>query len=245
MIVPGAAQLLPRYAGVNIGYRVLTTSRASHTSFTRAGVVEVLPAYFVVRGGVSVPDAGGFIAWGAGMGDTIIEETIQPAAPDYTGPVRDDFAERFYQMEEAFAMWSEQLRGHVSSEVQKALSALAELKNVRDAVNQSKVELIDAMRADLSEISEKLSPQNAHLQYMAELVSRLEESQAGELDLDNRLTSVLRNIGNIQLAIGETDNRIAELGQQVARLEESDGAAVDHRQADTLRILNEAMELLS
>lgn len=245
MKVPAAAQLLPRYARASIGYRVLTTGRATFSDYTRSGVVEERPAFYVVRGGADVPDGGGFIAWGTGVGNTIAEESVAPAAPDHTEPIRADIAERFDHLGEMFAAQLREMHSSVVTETEKALEAIIELGKMRNELNQAKSELNEALRASVSEISEKLSPQNANMQYIAELITRLEESQGGELDLDNRLSGILKSIGNVRMALGETDNRIASIGHQMARLEESGKSDIDQRQADTLRILNEATRLLS
>lgn len=244
MRVAAAAKLNKRYAGQPIGYTVLSVDRVQLGGFN-SDVVEPTPAYYVATDGANVPDAGGFICWGFKSGETIIEESVPPAAPDYTDPLRVDLSERFASLEESFAMWFDQMRGHISDEARKTLEAVKRMQALSDDLKNTKSELIEALSASLSEIDGKLSPQSSNMQYISELIERLEESQSGELDIGNQLATIARSINGVQAALGTADQRIGGIEQQISGLRESAEPKTDNRQIDTLRALEEAIELLS
>lgn len=79
--LPAIANLGAAYTGATLGYRVLNLDRTTYAAFTTSGVTES-PAgsgVYSVSGGVSAPDAGGYIVFGP-AGTDLAEAPI-PAAP--------------------------------------------------------------------------------------------------------------------------------------------------------------------
>lgn len=77
--IPASIQLSPRRAGQAIGYAVLNLDRTPFAPFTRRGVVASGEHRYSVRGGVTAPDAGGYLVWRTADGDAIAESDIAPA----------------------------------------------------------------------------------------------------------------------------------------------------------------------
>lgn len=76
--VPATVVLGPGMTGLAIGYRILTLARATHSAFTTTNVAETSTAgTYAVTGGVSAPDAGGYIVWGV-SGTDYAEGNIDP-----------------------------------------------------------------------------------------------------------------------------------------------------------------------
>jgi len=78
LIIPADARLTRRYAGQPVGYRVLTLDRTTHAPFTNERVVEMTPAHYMVAGGCTVPDAGGYLVWGV-PGRDIATVSVEPS----------------------------------------------------------------------------------------------------------------------------------------------------------------------
>ena len=68
-----AALIAPARTGLTVGYRLLTTTLTQYQAFTTAGVTESAPGSYVVSGGVSAPDPGGYIQWGVSSGGSLGE----------------------------------------------------------------------------------------------------------------------------------------------------------------------------
>lgn len=66
--------------GLAIGYRVLNLDRTTYSAFTTTGVAESIAGSgtYSVNGGITAPDAGGYIIAGT-SGTDIAEATIDPA----------------------------------------------------------------------------------------------------------------------------------------------------------------------
>lgn len=83
MIIPANARLGRTHDNEPIGYQVLTPNRDVFAPWTAAA--RTAPGWWAA-GGVQVPDAGGFIAWGLEGQPAIAEEAIPPT-PDWAGPM--------------------------------------------------------------------------------------------------------------------------------------------------------------
>ena len=95
-IIP-AALVAPARPGLTVGYRLLTTALAEYSPFTTTGVSENAPGNYVV-GGVTAPDAGGYIQWGlsgggGGLGEVLAVGVIL-AAPALATDNRLSFLDR-------------------------------------------------------------------------------------------------------------------------------------------------------
>lgn len=78
--VPALAVLGTAYTGLAIGYRVLYIGGSVYSAFGTANVAEgSVAGTYRVNGGITAPDAGGYIVWGISTTD-YAEATIEPAA---------------------------------------------------------------------------------------------------------------------------------------------------------------------
>lgn len=76
--VPLVAQLGAGSTGLAIGYTVLNLDRTVYAAFSTTGVGESdVPGTYYVRGGVAVPDAGGYIVVGE-SGTDLVEVSVDP-----------------------------------------------------------------------------------------------------------------------------------------------------------------------
>lgn len=80
MQVNASARLGRIYDGQPIGYTVLTQLRNELRPWTQDNVQSAGPGLFAVAGGVEMPDAGGFLAWGLEGQPAIAEDAIDPAS---------------------------------------------------------------------------------------------------------------------------------------------------------------------
>lgn len=88
MKTPARAPLGSRYRGLPLGYRVLTVDRQPYAGFTRAGVVETQPGYYVAA--VEQPPAGGWIVWGTEANPNLVEAELLPLPPTVDlAPIRE------------------------------------------------------------------------------------------------------------------------------------------------------------
>jgi hypothetical protein len=82
--IPALAALGASKTGLTIGYRILNLNRTTATAFTTTNVAEsAVDGTYYVSGGISAPDAGGYIVWGE-SGTDYAEAPIEPAPPTST-----------------------------------------------------------------------------------------------------------------------------------------------------------------
>ena len=81
MIIAANAYLGRIYDDSPIGYQPLTLNRNGLRAWTTDNVMRTAPGWWAVAGGVEIPNAGGFIAWGLEGGPALAEAAIDPA-PD-------------------------------------------------------------------------------------------------------------------------------------------------------------------
>lgn len=88
-IIP-ASLVAPARPGLSLGYQLLNINLSQYQSFTIAGVSESAPGNYVVNGGVTAPDSGGYIRWavssGGALGEVLAVGVIPPAAALATDP---------------------------------------------------------------------------------------------------------------------------------------------------------------
>jgi hypothetical protein len=71
-----AALVAPARPGLIVGYRLLTTALAQYAPFTTTGVSESAPGNYLVSGGITAPDDGGYIQWGLPDGQGSLGEVL-------------------------------------------------------------------------------------------------------------------------------------------------------------------------
>lgn len=79
MIITANAYLGRTHDDDAIGYQVLTVNRNPLRLWTAERVARTAPGWWAVAGGVEMPDAGGFIAWGLEGQPALAEDAIDPA----------------------------------------------------------------------------------------------------------------------------------------------------------------------
>lgn len=80
-IIPLVAQLGSANTGLNLGYTVLNLDRTVYAAFSVTGVGESnVPGTYYVSGGVTLPDAGGYIVVGE-SGSDMVEVAVDAAPP--------------------------------------------------------------------------------------------------------------------------------------------------------------------
>lgn len=93
-----ASLIAPSRVGLAVGYRLLSPDLTEYAPFTTSGVSESAPGNYVVSGGVTAPDNGGYIQWGlpgggGGLGEVLAVGVIL-AAPALTTDNRLSFLDR-------------------------------------------------------------------------------------------------------------------------------------------------------
>lgn len=242
MIIAKNAHLGRTYDNRPIGVTVLTIARAVAADWTQAGVTNTAPGWWAVTG-LSVPDSGGFLAWGLRGEPFLAEEEIQPAPPDITGVLLQRLSLVLEALTQRFAGMVPQPPAPIVDTaefvagVARLRSEVAALLQAGQASQGQRVAELEQGLAPIAEIAATLRLIQEQVSSL-QVIEDVERQKRAMRAMRDRLNMALNETPNMIQVVTEVDDNLlaAALAPVRADMERLYGAMDVGRQAEERRL---------